>query len=213
MADTSHRSHDLTENGSSTSEDAPVERSKGDEDSGQNRLAADEQSDGLNNSLGEEARVTEQGDEEVRRTHDDAPAEPPSEQPLAPPGEDYSVLTVNQKRLIVTTASLASLFSPMATAIYCRSLDFRHSISGININRSITQFNIKGAQCIEFEAQPHCNHLLGIFPSPLILVCRLTVRRLFRALHLLLWLILLIVKVEGLCIYTASSYSPLPTSD
>ena len=131
MADTSHRSHDLTEKGSSTSEDAPVERSKGDENSGQSRLAADEPSDGLNNSPGKEARVTEQGHEEVGPTHDDPPAEPPSEQPLAPPGEDYSVLTVNQKRLIVTTASLASLFSPMATAIYCRSLDFRHSMSGI----------------------------------------------------------------------------------
>jgi hypothetical protein len=34
-------------------------------------------------------------------------------------GEEYSVLTVTQKRLVVMTASLASLFSPMATAIYC----------------------------------------------------------------------------------------------
>jgi hypothetical protein len=145
MADTSDHSHDLTEKGSSTSEDAPVDRSKGGEDPGQSRLATDKPSDGLNNSLDKEARVIEPGHEEVGPTHDDPPAEPPSEQPLAPPGEDYSVLTVNQKRWIVTTASLASLFSPMATAIYCRSLDFRHSISGININRSITQFNIKGA--------------------------------------------------------------------
>jgi hypothetical protein len=171
MADTSDHSHNLTEKASSTSEDAPVERSKGDEDSGQSRLAADEPSDRLNSSLGKEARVTEQGHEEVGSTHDDPSAEPPSEQPIAPPGEDYSVLTVNQKRLIVTTASFASLFSPMATAIYCRSLDFRQSMSGININRSITQFNIKGAQCIEFEAQPHRHHLLGAFPSSFILVC------------------------------------------
>jgi hypothetical protein len=46
------------------------------------------------------------------------PAEPPSELP-DPPGKDYSVLTVTQKKLIVFTASLASLLSPMATAIYC----------------------------------------------------------------------------------------------
>jgi hypothetical protein len=171
MANTSDHSHNLTEKGSSTSEDAPVERSKGEEDPGQSRLVAEEPNNGLNNSLGKEARVTEQGHEEVGPTHDDPPAEPPSEQPLAPPGEDYSVLTVNQKRLIVTTASFASLFSPMATAIYCESLDFRHSISGANINRPITQFNIKGAQCIKFEAQPHRHYLLGTFQSSLILVC------------------------------------------
>jgi hypothetical protein len=46
------------------------------------------------------------------------PAEPAVEQP-GPPEKDYSILTVPQKRMIVITASLASLFSPMATAIYC----------------------------------------------------------------------------------------------
>lgn len=34
-------------------------------------------------------------------------------------GGEYSVFTVTQKMMIVLTASLASLFSPMATAIYC----------------------------------------------------------------------------------------------
>ncbi len=51
-------------------------------------------------------------------------AEPPSEQApqaVATPGEDYSVLTVNQKRMIVMTGSIASIFSPMATSIYCKS--------------------------------------------------------------------------------------------
>lgn len=54
----------------------------------------------------------------------------PSPEPLAeagPPGvdhkqEDFSIFTTVQKRLMVSTASLASLFSPMATAIYCLSL-------------------------------------------------------------------------------------------
>lgn len=33
--------------------------------------------------------------------------------------EDFSVLSVGQKKLIIIAASFASLFSPMATAIYC----------------------------------------------------------------------------------------------
>ena len=54
-----------------------------------------------------------------------ASEEPPSEKPIepaGPSGQDYSVLTVTQKKLVVLTASLASLFSPMATAIYCEIL-------------------------------------------------------------------------------------------
>lgn len=50
----------------------------------------------------------------------DGENEPPSEQPLAPAGVDYTVLTPTQKKLVVFTASLASVFSPMATAIYCK---------------------------------------------------------------------------------------------
>ena len=52
--------------------------------------------------------------------------EPPSERPIerVVSGEEYSVLTVTQKKLVILTVSLASLFSPMATAIYCmRSLE------------------------------------------------------------------------------------------
>lgn len=46
------------------------------------------------------------------------PVEPAVERPV-PQGKDYSVLTSGQKKWIVLTASLASLFSPMATSIYC----------------------------------------------------------------------------------------------
>lgn len=49
--------------------------------------------------------------------------EPPSETPIEPTGTstvEYSVFTVTQKKMIVLTASLASLFSPMASAIYCK---------------------------------------------------------------------------------------------
>jgi hypothetical protein len=51
----------------------------------------------------------------------DPNAEPPSERPIerVVSGEDYSVLTVSQKKMVILTVSLASLFSPMATAIYC----------------------------------------------------------------------------------------------
>lgn len=52
----------------------------------------------------------------------DPDSEPPSEAPIESmdaSGGEYSVFTVTQKKMIVLTASLASLFSPMATAIYC----------------------------------------------------------------------------------------------
>jgi hypothetical protein len=47
--------------------------------------------------------------------------EPASERQLQSPGEDFTVFNVRQKRLVVFTASLASVFSPMATSIYCKS--------------------------------------------------------------------------------------------
>ena len=49
------------------------------------------------------------------------PPEPAVEQPR-PAGKAYSILTVTQKRAIILAASFASLFSPMATAIYCELL-------------------------------------------------------------------------------------------
>ncbi|PMD41029.1 MFS general substrate transporter [Hyaloscypha variabilis F] len=83
---------------------------------------------------------------DVIQGQDDPPAEPPSEQEVQrvqSAGEDYSVLTVTQKRLIVATASLASLFSPMATAIYYPSLDTISkdlNVSNTKINITITLF-------------------------------------------------------------------------
>ncbi|KAF8859713.1 MFS multidrug transporter-like protein, partial [Acephala macrosclerotiorum] len=72
--------------------------------------------------------------------------EPPSEQPIqraATTGEDYSVLTVTQKKLIIVTASFASLFSPMATAIYYPSLDTISkdlNVTNSKINITVTIF-------------------------------------------------------------------------
>jgi len=71
--------------------------------------------------------LSQSADQQPRdRVHrqDDLPAEPPSDeqaQMVQSAGEGYSVLTVTQKRLTVMAASLASLFSPMATAIYCQT--------------------------------------------------------------------------------------------
>jgi hypothetical protein len=48
----------------------------------------------------------------------DPTGEPASEHPVQS-GEDFTVLTGKQKRLVIFTASLASIFSPMATSIYC----------------------------------------------------------------------------------------------
>ncbi|KAE9368108.1 MFS general substrate transporter [Stipitochalara longipes BDJ] len=82
----------------------------------------------------------------VERGQDDPPAEPPSEQEvqrIQSAGENYSVLTVTQKRLTVMAASLASLFSPMATAIYYPSLDTISkdlNVSNSKINITITLF-------------------------------------------------------------------------
>ncbi len=63
----------------------------------------------------------------ITSIHDEPPIEPLSEQQAqisTPPGEDFSVLTATQKKWIIMTASLASLFSPMATAIYCSPTAF-----------------------------------------------------------------------------------------
>ncbi|OBT91045.1 hypothetical protein VE02_00083 [Pseudogymnoascus sp. 03VT05] len=76
----------------------------------------------------------------------DPTSEPPSEAPIestgAPTGA-YSVFTVTQKKMIVLTASLASLFSPMATAIYYPSLTIMAKdlhVSDAKINLTVTLF-------------------------------------------------------------------------
>ncbi|CAG8983549.1 hypothetical protein HYALB_00004350 [Hymenoscyphus albidus] len=66
-----------------------------------------------------------------------------SEQPTLPTGVDYTVLTTTQKKLIVFTASLASVFSPTATAIYYPSLETIArdlGVSNTRINITVTLF-------------------------------------------------------------------------
>ena len=102
---------DNINNRSSISEAAPVELPQ------MQTVAQDKENHAvLDKSASQEPRDVEQG-------QDNHPAEPPADQPLQTvqsAGEDYSVLTVTQKRITVMAASLASLFSPMATAIYCQ---------------------------------------------------------------------------------------------
>ena len=87
------------------------------------------------------SQSTDQLPRDAEKGQDDLPAEPPSElqaHMVQSAGEDYSVLTVTQKRLIVMTASLASLFSPMATAIYCQFPTLTSSMSSADSIRSIS---------------------------------------------------------------------------
>ena len=111
MADTNDEKLDLSKKRSSISEAAPVELPQ------MQTVAQDKENHvELDKSASQEPRDVEQG-------QDNHPAEPPADQPLQTvqsAGEDYSVLTVTQKRITVMAASLASLFSPMATAIYCQ---------------------------------------------------------------------------------------------
>lgn len=111
MADTNDEKIDFSKKRSSIPEAASVELPQ------MQTVAQDKENHlVLDRSASQESRDVEQG-------QDDHPAEPPADQPLQrvqSAGEDYSVLTVKQKRLTVMAASLASLFSPMATAIYCQ---------------------------------------------------------------------------------------------
>jgi hypothetical protein len=79
-----------------------------------------------------------------------ADEEPPSERPIerVVSGEEYSVLTVTQKRLVVLTVSLAALFSPMATAIYCKAF-FDHFLVAMlmSVSRSITYHDCERSSC------------------------------------------------------------------
>ncbi len=111
MAEMNDAKHDLIKERSSLPEAAPVELP-------QMQTVAQDNANHvvLDKSPSQEPRDVEQG----QNNH---PTEPPAGQPLQivqSAGEDYSVLTVAQKRLTVMAASLASLFSPMATAIYCQ---------------------------------------------------------------------------------------------
>lgn len=158
----------LLEKDSPISEAASVEGSK--TDSSPMDSGADAQGKG--------EVVSESTDQE--RGQDDPPAEPPSEeiQRVQTAGEDYSVLTVTQKKLIITTASLASLFSPMATAIYCQQTQhptFCLRTPRTDFNRPITRYDIKGPECVQYKNQYHHHTLLSLFPSSFISMHRLTV--------------------------------------
>ncbi|KAG9231136.1 MFS multidrug transporter-like protein [Amylocarpus encephaloides] len=77
---------------------------------------------------------------ETETSSRDTPPEVPSGNP---PGEDYSVLTVPQKRMVVFTASVASVFSPMATSIYYPSLEIIAKDLGVSnsqISLTVTLF-------------------------------------------------------------------------
>ncbi|KUJ14094.1 MFS general substrate transporter [Mollisia scopiformis] len=92
-----------------------------------------------------QTNLTEQESQSIQAQHDPS-REPPSEQPIqrvTTTGEDYSILTVTQKKLIIMVASVASLFSPMATAIYYPSLDTISkdlNVTNSKINITVTIF-------------------------------------------------------------------------
>jgi hypothetical protein len=109
MASTTDHDRDINDKEFRATAEIPTES--------QIRITADEKEKGES-----VAQSAQQEPRDVERSQDDLPAEPPSEgqvQRVQSAGEDYSVLSVAQKRLIVMAASLASLFSPMETAIYC----------------------------------------------------------------------------------------------
>lgn len=67
----------------------------------------------------------------------DADIQPPSETPDHST-EEYSVFTINQKRAITTTGSLASFFSPLSSSIYFPAID----TIATALNVSITKINL-----------------------------------------------------------------------
>lgn len=83
----------------------------------------------------DEARPQEGSDD--AKSPQDPTTEPASERPT-PSGEDYSVFTVPQKRMLILTASLAAFFSPMTGSIYypatnAIAADLHVSPSAINL--------------------------------------------------------------------------------
>lgn len=126
MADTPEQKLDLAANETSISgHDAANHDSKSQRILSGTQSVDDEKEERLSRPGDKQLVENAQEREVVRHNQDDPPAEPPSEQPIQrvmTTGEDYSVLTVTQKKLIIVTASFASLFSPMATAIYCKYL-------------------------------------------------------------------------------------------
>jgi hypothetical protein len=77
-----------------------------------------------------------------KRNGTDTSAEPPIERQITT-GDVYSVFTVNQKRAIILTGSLASFFSPLSSSIYYPSLPTIASdlhVSDSQINLTVTTY-------------------------------------------------------------------------
>jgi hypothetical protein len=157
MADTNDERLDLSKKRSSIPEAAPAQLP-------QIQTVAQDKANHvvLDKSASQEPRDVEQG-------QNNDPAEPPPDQPLQAvqsAGEDYSVLTVRQKRITVMAASLASLFSPMATAIYCQFPIFNLITEKIDFNRSLPRYYIQRPKCHKHENQHHDHSFLGISLPP-----------------------------------------------
>ena len=89
---------------------------------------------------GQPSSRTSQDERQVVR--DVAAAEPPSEQP-SETGRPYSIFKPWEKKVIVFTASLSAVFSPMSTTIYLPALNQLSAdlhVSDSKINLTVTTF-------------------------------------------------------------------------
>lgn len=126
---------------STTSQDVSVQDAKISKLSHENHYESDGNPGGTKKSNEKDATTDDENTKLDIPGQNDVSAEPPSEQAtqtVATAGEDYSVLSVTQKKLIIMGGSFASLFSPMATSIYCKRLHSVPHIEETNIDRSIT---------------------------------------------------------------------------
>jgi hypothetical protein len=116
MANTIDTSHTSTEKGSSISlTNAPIEQANSDEKGTSNPQQVEPE-------INEKSIPSPTSPQEVSSKENGANTNPTAEPPIertVSAGVDYSILSVRSKRMVVMTASLASIFSPMATAIYC----------------------------------------------------------------------------------------------
>lgn len=125
-----------------TSNSAPVRVSTTEHSSAQSALHGKEKNAVLSESSNHVPRHA--AESEAARDDDASPTETAAEElrRTVTAGEEFSVLTVTQKKFVVMTASLAALFSPMATAIYCQSPTFSHAQPEVNVDRSIPRYHI-----------------------------------------------------------------------
>lgn len=87
----------------------------------------------------------------------DTAEEPPVERQLTT-GEVYSVFTVNQKRAIILTGSLAAFFSPLSSSIYYPSLPTIASdlhVSDSQINLTVTTYLVRFTRLIYRIRKPY----------------------------------------------------------